>query len=77
MVQIGAAPSETGASSLLDDAAARISKLDEFRSYVERFEKNGQVFYRARFGGFGDRDDATTMCNQLKKLKMSCLAMQT
>ena len=31
----------------------------------------------ARFAGFGDRDAATEMCNQLKKAKMSCLAMQS
>jgi D-alanyl-D-alanine carboxypeptidase len=76
VVQIGAAPSETGASTLLDSAAAKVGGLEQFRSYVERFEKNGQVFYRARFSGFEGRDAATTMCNALKRAKMSCLAMQ-
>jgi D-alanyl-D-alanine carboxypeptidase len=76
IVQIGAAPTEAGASGLLSDAAARIGALVDFRSYVERFEKNGQVFFRARFAGFGGRDAATDMCNALKKATMSCLAMQ-
>jgi D-alanyl-D-alanine carboxypeptidase len=77
VVQIGAAPTETGATSLLSDAASRIDDLTGFRPFVERFEKNGQIYFRARFGGFEGRDDATGMCNQLKKAKMSCLAMQS
>jgi D-alanyl-D-alanine carboxypeptidase len=77
IVQIGAAPSENGANSLLRDAASSINKLSGFTPYVERFEKNGQVFFRARFAGFGDREAAKAMCNELKKVKMSCLAMQS
>lgn len=77
IVQVGAAPTETGANSLLNDATARLSSLTDFRPYVESFQKNGQTFYRARFTGFGDRDDATNMCNRLKKASMSCLAMQS
>ena len=77
IVQIGAAPTEAGASSLIGNAAARLSALGTMKSYVERFEKSGQTFYRARFAGFSGRDDATAMCNELKKAKMSCLAMQS
>jgi len=77
IVQIGAAPSEDGANKLLADATSRLNTLGNFRSYIERFEKNGQVFFRARFTGFGGRDDATSMCNELKKEKMSCLALQS
>ncbi len=77
VVQLGAAPSESGANSLLTDASSRLASLGGFRPYVERFEKNGQIFYRARYSGFGDRDDAAGVCNQLKKAKMSCLAMQS
>jgi D-alanyl-D-alanine carboxypeptidase len=77
VVQIGAAPTQNGAVGLLNSAAGSIADLGTFQPYVERFEKNGQVFFRARFAGFGDRDAATEMCNQLKKAKMSCLAMQS
>jgi D-alanyl-D-alanine carboxypeptidase len=77
IVQIGAAPTEAGASSLLSDAASGVSALGGMKSYVEKFEKNGQVFYRARFAGFAGRDDAKAMCSELKKVKMSCLAMQS
>ncbi len=76
IVQIGAGPSEDSARSMLSDAAGKVGSLGDFRSYVERFEKNGQVFYRARFVGFGDRDAATDMCNRLKDQDLVCLAMQ-
>ncbi len=76
VVQIGAGPSEESARALLSDAAGKAGSLGDFRSYVERFEKNGQIFYRARFVGFGTRDDAAAMCSQLKQQNMSCLAMQ-
>jgi D-alanyl-D-alanine carboxypeptidase len=77
IVQIGAAPTEGGANSLISDASTKVGDLSGFRPYVERFEKNGQVFFRARFGGFGGREDAAGVCNELKKAKMSCLAMQS
>ena len=77
IVQVGAAPTEQGAKSLISDAATRINGLDAFRPLVERFEKNGQIFFRARFAGFAGRDDATGMCGELKRVKMSCLAMRS
>ncbi|WP_127752949.1 SPOR domain-containing protein [Devosia sp. 1566] len=77
VVQIGAGPSEESARGLLSDAASKVGQLGDFRSYVERFEKNGKTFFRARFVGFGDRDDATAMCNQLKQQNLACLAMQS
>jgi len=76
IVQVGAGPSEDSARAMLSDAASKVGGLGDFRSYVERFETNGQTFYRARFIGFGDRDDATAMCNRLKDSNMACLAMQ-
>lgn len=77
VVQIGAGPSEDSARAMLSDAAGKVGTLGDFRSYVERFEKNGQTFFRARFVGFGGRDDATAVCNQLKQQNLSCLAMQS
>jgi D-alanyl-D-alanine carboxypeptidase len=77
VVQIGAAPDENGAAQLLDAASSRVTNLADFRPYVERFDKNGQTFYRARYVGFGGRDDATRMCSQIKQANLSCLAMQS
>ena len=77
IVQIGAAPTEDGANSLLSSATHKVASLNDVRPYVERFDKNGQTFFRARFIGFGGRGEASNMCDQLKKAKMSCLAMQS
>lgn len=77
VVQIGAGPSENSARAMLTKASGTLAALNDFRSYVERFEKNGQTYYRARFIGFGGRDQATTVCNQLKQKNLSCLAMQS
>ena len=76
LVQIGAGPSEDSARAMLSEAAGKVGTLGDFRSFVERFEKNGQVFYRARFVGFGNRDDATAMCSRLMAADLACLAMQ-
>ncbi len=77
IVQIGAAPSENGASTLLSDATGKVGSLSGFEAFIQRFEKDGQTFFRARFGGFSGKDAANDMCKQLKQAKMSCLAMQS
>jgi D-alanyl-D-alanine carboxypeptidase len=76
VVQIGASPSEDGANKLLNTASTKLDALTDLRPYVERFEKNGQTYYRARFVGFGNSSDANSMCNELKRAKLSCLALQ-
>jgi D-alanyl-D-alanine carboxypeptidase len=77
VVQIGALPDETGANKLLDDASSKVADLADFRPYIERFDKNGQTFYRARYVGFGDHDTASRICDAVKKADMSCLALQS
>jgi len=77
IVQIGAAPTESGANTLITDASSKVGGLGGFSPYVERFEKNGQTFFRARFRGFDDREAASDICNAMKNAKMSCLAMQS
>lgn len=77
IVQIGASPTEEAARVMLSDATRKLEGLQDFRPYVERFDWNGQVFYRARFAGFGNRDDATGACNALKEQDLTCLAMRS
>ncbi|HVX72644.1 MAG TPA: serine hydrolase [Devosia sp.] len=77
IVQIGASPTQDGANGLLDAASSKIRSLGKFQSFVERFEKDGQVYFRARFSGFSGQSAANDMCKQLKQAKMSCLAMQS
>ena len=75
VVQVGAAPSQSGAETLLA-TAAETGRVSDLRRYVERIERNGQVFFRARIAGFAGRDQARETCEALKDLNMSCLAMQ-
>jgi len=77
IVQIGAAPTEDGANGLIKSAGDKVRALTQFDGFVQRFEKNGQVFFRARFSGFPGQDAANDMCKQLKQAKLSCLAMQS
>jgi D-alanyl-D-alanine carboxypeptidase len=77
IVQIGASPSEDGATGLIGSASDKVRSLGKFKGFVERFEKDGQTFFRARFGGFSGQSAANDMCKQLKQAKMSCLAMQS
>lgn len=77
VVQIGAAPSEDGARSLLQEATTQMSVLTDLRPYVEQTVNSGQTYYRARFAGFAGRDEAQTICNQIKQKNMSCLAVQS
>lgn len=76
IVQIGATPSQQGAHSLLSNATTRISDLGDYRQYVEKIERNGQTFYRARFAGFGDRQRANDICSKLKAKNLSCLTVK-
>jgi D-alanyl-D-alanine carboxypeptidase len=76
VVQIGAVHSQDGAQSLLADASGKVEPLSNLRSYVEPFERNGQTFYRARFAGFADRNQARSTCDELAKADISCLAIQ-
>jgi len=76
LVQVGAAPSPADAKRLLAQATSKVPTLNDLRPYVERFDKGGRTFYRARFVGFGNERAATKMCGQLKQADMSCLAMQ-
>jgi D-alanyl-D-alanine carboxypeptidase len=77
VVQIGAAPTRDGANGLLSDASGKVRALGRFDSFVVQFDKDGQTFFRARFGGFSGQSAANDMCKQLKQAKMSCLAMQS
>jgi D-alanyl-D-alanine carboxypeptidase len=68
---------QTGANGLISNAADQVAALAKFDGFVQRFEKDGQTYFRARFGGFSGQDAANDMCKQLKQAKMSCLAMQS
>ncbi|VAW24876.1 hypothetical protein MNBD_ALPHA11-837 [hydrothermal vent metagenome] len=77
VVQIGAPPSPEAAQEMLSDATSKISALGNYRSYVEQFNKTGQTFFRARFTGFAERQQAINMCEEIKQNNISCLAVQS
>jgi len=77
VVQVGAAPTRDGANSLLDSAGQKVRALGKLQAFVVQFDKDGQTYFRARFGGFSGQSAANDMCKQLKQAKLSCLAMQS
>ncbi|WP_127143388.1 serine hydrolase [Pelagibacterium montanilacus] len=76
IVQVGAAHNEDAARALLTQATETVDDLANLRSYVETFERNGRVFYRARFAGFADRNQARSTCDRLTEGSVQCLAVQ-
>lgn len=76
IVQVGAAADEASAAALIADATGTVAPLGSLRSYVEPIERNGQTFYRARFAGFADRNQARAACDQLVAADIACLAVQ-
>lgn len=76
VVQVGAAPNPEAAQLLISQATQNVAQLGDLRSYVETFERNGQIYYRARFAGFADRNQARAACDMLVGAQINCLAVQ-
>jgi D-alanyl-D-alanine carboxypeptidase len=75
-VQVGASPSEAEARGVLAKMSKQAPKiLDLGAGYTVTFDKDGTVYYRARFGGFGSKTAAWNACSALKKKKIDCYAV--
>lgn len=75
-IQIGAAPSRSSAQAILQKAKAKAPKLlASAAPYTEPVVKGSVTLYRARFGGFEDKDAARDACSYLAKRDFSCLAL--
>lgn len=75
VIQIGASPDEGSARNLLQSAQDKGgSLLRTAKPFTVAFSKDGAQMYRARFGGFGDQNQAVNACNALKKKGISCWA---
>lgn len=75
-IQIAATDRRDGALDLLAKARSRNEKLLKNRiTHTPRVEKNGSVFYRARFAGFPDKKSARRACRILKRQRVDCLAI--
>lgn len=74
-VQVGAAQSQNDALGLLANIKKKGgSTLSGTEAYTMAFMKDGQQYYRARFGGFKGQDHAVSTCKSLKKKRISCWA---
>jgi D-alanyl-D-alanine carboxypeptidase len=75
-VQIASSPKQSEAQAFLDKAAKQAPKiLADASGFTVAFDKDGETYYRARFG-FGSKTAAWNACNALKKKKIACYAVQ-
>lgn len=75
VIQVASMPSETEARAFLDKAAGSApTLLASAAAFTQTFEKDGIVYHRARFGGFGSKNAAQAACNALKKKRFACYA---
>ncbi|ESY26785.1 SPOR domain-containing protein [Mesorhizobium sp. RSR380A] len=76
-VQVASSPKQSEAQAFLDKTAKQAPKvLGAASGFTVAFEKDGETYYRARFGGFRSKDAAWNACNALKKKKIACYAVQ-
>jgi hypothetical protein len=75
-IQIAATPTQTSAEELLASARAKAAQvLADATPYTEPVEAGNATLYRARFGGFTDKEAARAACAYLTKKNFNCLAI--
>ncbi|TCD13226.1 D-alanyl-D-alanine carboxypeptidase [Oricola cellulosilytica] len=75
VIQIASLPSQDEAFSYLRLAQSHAAPVLGAREpFIEKFEKGGALYHRARFAGFGSKSEAWAACEALKKYDYSCLA---
>ncbi len=74
LIQIGAFPTLEGARKYLHRARKLSRYVRGEYPLVIRVERNGKVFYRARYAGMS-RQQARRACRELKRRGISCLPM--
>lgn len=78
VIQLAATGDENSAKVILDNAKSKSGKvLVQAEPFTEKFERDGSIFYRARFSGFAERKDALSACSSLKKSGFSCFASRS
>lgn len=76
-IQVASLTSAGEAQSTLARIASRATGiLSADAAFTETFTKGGTTYYRARFGGFGSKDEAWDTCTALKKKQIPCYAVQ-
>ncbi|GHA18098.1 penicillin-binding protein [Devosia pacifica] len=75
-IQVGAAVSADEARTLLQTAQSTASALSDRRADVDSIEQFGRTVFRARFVGFGDREQAQSVCSELRGApELGCLVI--
>jgi D-alanyl-D-alanine carboxypeptidase len=75
-IQIGAVPTREAAEALLEKAKSSAGPVLQSRqSLTLEVERDGTRLYRARFGGFSDKEQARAACAKLKRHAIACLAV--
>lgn len=76
-VQVASSPSKGEAKGILDKVSKQAPKLlADASGFTVPYQKGGVTYFRARFGGFENKDAAWKACNGLKKHKIECYAVQ-
>ncbi|MEM1288101.1 MAG: D-alanyl-D-alanine carboxypeptidase [Pseudomonadota bacterium] len=75
-IQIGAVPSKQAAVGLLLQARSAVSTLGTRSPYTQTVDANGTTLWRARFGGFEEREVARAACAELERQSFACLAVR-
>lgn len=75
IIQIGALDTPESARELLANAAGVEASLASLSGYVEPIDRDGRTLYRARFGGFPTRAQASVACAALAQASFACLAV--
>lgn len=75
IVQVGASQDRQEALGLLDQVKQKSGTiLNGTEGFTVSFVKDGEHYYRARFGGFANQDRAVSACRSLKKKGIGCWA---
>ncbi|MEM6383608.1 MAG: D-alanyl-D-alanine carboxypeptidase [Pseudomonadota bacterium] len=75
-IQIGAVPTQEGAVGLLMRARDATSLLNQRSPYTQTVQANGTTLWRARFGGFIEREIAQAACSALEAQDFACIAVR-
>lgn len=77
VVQIASTPSKEQAIAVLEATRSRAGNiLAGALPFTEIFELKGNVYHRARYGGFSTKTAAFDACSALKRKKIDCYAVQ-
>jgi D-alanyl-D-alanine carboxypeptidase len=77
VIQVAATDSESQARAVLDKASKNApTVLADASPFTAIYQKGGDTYYRARFGGFSSKTQAWDACGALKKRKISCYAVE-